>query len=383
MKRHLFIIALLLPVLSVAQENQTIRAFKAEKLYVRGLEQYQNGDIRGAISTFDQVISLDRMHAQVYQAKGDAFYEMGDFDEAIENYTVAAQQYPDNANLRNSLGVAAGQMGMYRAAESYFLEALQIDPSLASARRNLERAQLKLREGSSATDQGYSWDDGPARPANPSSANQGGTVGDSWGAPWSSGFDSNTPSDAPYDRPANNPWGTGYTNLPANNPSGRPDGHSPGQLPPSQMPALPWERPARDPAKTTYSRDRGEIRVAYSTDPFVHVDQIKITSNSTLVIFTIQSVSRDPFLISLEGPGSSDALMITDRQFNRAYRLKNVRLDGWPETPYELRPGEHKPIIVEFERIPDDLHYFHIVEGESPSPGSWDFYDIELTPSAR
>ncbi|MEL7342481.1 MAG: tetratricopeptide repeat protein, partial [Bacteroidota bacterium] len=148
MKRHIFIIALLLPVLALAQENQTIRAFKAEKLYVRGLEQYQNGDIRGAIQTFDQVISLDRNHGQVYQAKGDALYELGDFDEAIESYNIAAQQYPDNANIRNSLGVAAGQMGMYRAAESYFLEALQIDPNLASAKRNLERAQIKIREGS-------------------------------------------------------------------------------------------------------------------------------------------------------------------------------------------------------------------------------------------
>ena len=86
MKRLLFLTALLIPLSIWAQENQTIRAFKAEKLYVRGLELYQNGDVRGAIQTFDQVIALDRNHAQVYQAKGDAFFELGDYDEAIGFY---------------------------------------------------------------------------------------------------------------------------------------------------------------------------------------------------------------------------------------------------------------------------------------------------------
>lgn len=373
MKRQIFFLALLLPVLSIAQENQTIRAFKAEKLYVRGLELYQSGNIRGAIETFDQVIALDRNHAQVYQAKGDAFYELGDFDEAIESYTIAAQQYPNNANIRNSLGVAAGQMGMYRAAESYFLEALQIDPNLTSATRNLERAQLKIREGSTAADIGYNWDDDPIRPTGSPVSNSGGNTG--WGEPWP---DNTSGNSDPYPPRSNSnsdsDWGTGFTTAPVNSNTGT---QSPVT---SAEPALPWERAARDPRKTTFSRDRGEINVTYRTDPFVHIDQVKITATSTLVIFNVQSVSRDAFLISLEGPGSAGALMITDRQFNRAYRLKNVRLDGWPQEPYELRPGENKPIIVEFERIPDDLYFFHIVEGETPSAGSWDFYDVELVP---
>lgn len=389
MKRQTIFLALLFPLLSIAQENQTIRAFKAEKLYVRGLELYQSGNVRGAIETFDQVIALDRNHGQVYQAKGDAFYELGDFDEAIESYTIAAQQYPDNANIRNSLGVAAGQMGMYRAAESYFLEALQIDPTLASASRNLERAQLKIREGSTAADLGYSWDDDPIRSSGSSfpSTSTGTSPSSGWGEPWPGNNSTSTTSADPFNRPTSTPssttgstvgsgWGDGFTNRPT---STNPTTSTP-ITPTNTEPALPWERPARDPRKTTFSRDRGEINVTYRTDPFVHVDQVKITATSTLVILNVQSVSRDPFLISLEGPGSPGALMITDRQFNRAYRLKNVRLDGWPQEPYELRPGENKPIIVEFERIPDDLYFFHIVEGETPGEGSWDFYDVELVP---
>lgn len=377
MKRQIFFLALLLPVLSIAQENQTIRAFKAEKLYVRGLELYQSGNIRGAIETFDQVIALDRNHAQVYQAKGDAFYELGDFDEAIESYTIAAQQYPDNANIRNSLGVAAGQMGMYRAAESYFLEALQIDPNLTSASRNLERAQLKIREGSTAADIGYNWDDDPIRPSGNPVSSGGSTP--TWGEPWTPDPVTNDPLTRPNSNPDTDPiWGGGFTDQSSTTidpNTGRP---LPSVRP--EEPALPWERPGRDPRKTTFSRDRGEINVTYRTDPFVHIDQVKITATSTLVIFNVQSVSRESFLISLEAPGSTGALMITDRQFNRAYRLKSVRLDGWPQEPYELRPGENKPIIVEFERIPDDLYFFHIVEGETPSAGSWDFYDVELVP---
>ncbi len=414
MKATLFLFALLLPFCLISQENQTIRAFKAEKLYVRGLELYQNGDVRGAIQTFDQVISLDRDHGQVYQAKGDALFELGDYDKAIESYAIAAQQYPGNASLRNSLGVAAAQLGMYRAAESYFLEALQVDPALAAAKRNLERAQLKLREGSNEPSAGYTWDDQPIRPSTtPSFASGTSTVSNGWGEPWdnrpsnngnfnsnspypsnnfsnstnpttiypSNSFPSNNsfPPNDPY--PDNSPSGSGWSNsyvTPAS-----PVENNQGATPLERgEPAPPWVRPDRDARKTTFSRDRAEVNVTYRSDPFVHVDQVRITENSTLVAFTVQSISRSPFLIALEAPGTPGALMITDRQFERAYRLKNIRLDGWPNEPYELRPGENKLIIAEFERIPADMYFFHIIEGESPNAGTWDFFDVELVNAA-
>ncbi len=376
MKYQIVFAALLFPLILLAQNNQTIRAFKAEKLYVKGLELYQSGNVRGAITTFDEVIALDRNHGQVYQAKGDAFYELGDYDEAIESYTIAAEQYPDNANIRNSLGVAAAQMGMFRASESYFLEALQIDPNLASARRNLERAQLKINEGSTTPDIGYAWEDDPIRPS-------GNQPSSGWGDPWEDSYDnSDRPSGQPFNDPygnnnsGSNTWGTGFIDDPYGNNQGQPSDNNQGfDRNPTRQ---PWEREPRDQRKTTFSRDRGEIHVTYRTDPFIHIDQVKITPNSTLVIFNVQSISRDPFLISLEAPDSPDALMITDRQFQKKYRLKNIRLDGWPNEPYELRPGENKPIVAEFERIPDDFFFFHIIEGESPSPGAWDFYDVEL-----
>ncbi len=379
MKRLLFLLPLLCFLALSAQENQTIRAFKAEKLYVQGLQMYQNGNVRGAIETFDQVIALDRNHGQVYQAKGDAYFELGDFDKAIESYAIAAQQYPSNASIRNSMGVSAASMTMYRAAESYFLEALQIDPAYAAAQRNLEKTQLLLREGTN-TPNNDPWTGPPARPTQVI-ANAPGGWGDQWPAqqpqqgtdPWGSSSTTTDPYNNPFPDNTVGGWSGGYVDG-ANTPNTPPT----SALPQRGEPALPWERPDRDPRQTIYSRERGQVNVTYRTDPFVNIEQVRITENSTLVSFTVQSISKDPFPVSLAGVGSPEAMMITDRQFGRAYRLKNIRLEGWPAEPYELRPGETKMIIAEFERIPSDLHFFHIVEGEIPSQGSWDFYDVEL-----
>lgn len=376
MKRLFFLLPLLSFLAVTAQDNQTIRAFKAEKLYVQGLQLYQNGNVRGAIETFDQVIALDRNHGQVYQAKGDAYFELGDFDKAIESYAIAAQQYPNNASIRNSMGVSAASMTMYRAAESYFLEALQIDPAYAAAKRNLEKTQLLLREGNNGPTSNP-WDEPPVRPSSTITT----TVPSTWGTPWPSTEPGGTASGYP---PSSDPWNSssGGTTDPIWNTGFRPTGTvNSDPLPATPVrgtPLNPWEREDRNSRQTIYSRERGQVNVTYRTDPFVNIEQVRITENSTLVSFTVQSISKDPFPISLAGVGSPEALMITDRQFGRAYRLKNIRLEGWPIEPYELRPGETKMIIAEFERIPADLHFFHIVEGEIPSQGSWDFYDVEL-----
>ncbi|MEL6853149.1 MAG: hypothetical protein AAFP92_31855, partial [Bacteroidota bacterium] len=54
------------------------------------------------------------------------------------------------------------------------------------------------------------------------------------------------------------------------------------------------------------------------------------------------------------------------------------RLSGWPDKPFTLKPGKGLTFHAEFERLPDDLHFFHLLEGSGEREGSWDFYDIEL-----
>lgn len=399
MNRTTILLCALLPLFAWAQSNSTIRAFKAEKLYVRALQQYQQGDIRGAIQTFDEVIALDRNHPQAYNAKGDALFELGDFDEAIRSYDIAAQQYPDNASIRNSMGVAAAQMGTFRAAQSYFLEALQIDPNFAAARRNLELAELKMREGNTASNASLSWDDTPVTDYTYGSNLGGNTNGNSNAYPGSSnpsndpwgdgGTGSNSSWDNnsnwnndPYSNSNDNGWNDGFIDNgnPRNDNWGTGTNLATGGN--TTAPRQPWERPNRNLNQNTYSADRDQLAIGYHSDPYVEIEQVRVTETGTLVSFVVSSLGDDKFPIELAGPGSPEAMYLTDRGFQRVYRLKDIKnFDGWPNEAYELQPGENKWFIAEFERIPNDLYYFHVLEGEQGEPGAWDFYDVELIPT--
>lgn len=337
MIRTFFIILLAFPVYILAQPNSTIRAFKAEKLFAQGRALYDNGDFRGAIDIFDQVADLNPDHQTVFEIRGEAFYKLEKYEEALEDYSIAARQHPQNAEIKNSQGVAAAKLGQFRAARSYFYDALQINPDHEHARRNLDIATRKLREmGDSA---GY--DDYPSvtgYPRNPVQPGRNDYQEDSWI------FDKNDSGSTIT--------GGGTRDNPV------------------EKPSVPLER--------TYSSD--QILIGDRTDPYVTIERIKINQNGTQVTFSVQSVSNEVFPIKLDKVGGPNAFYITDRDYKRIYNLINIRsLPGWPNKPYELTPSNPKKYFTaEFERLDDDVVFFHILEGKQNREGSWDFWDVEI-----
>ncbi|MDX2247290.1 MAG: tetratricopeptide repeat protein [Bacteroidia bacterium] len=340
MKRLILTALIAVPLCMLAQPNATIRAFKAEKLFAQGRTNYDNGDYRAAIDIFDQVAELDPDHPMVYELRGESYYKLENFEAAISDYSQAAKQHPESAELRNSLGVASANMGQYRAAASYFYEALQINPNHEYARKNLDIANRKLREYAAA---------GNTKPGqNP---NTGGRNNDDYGL-----FDRNNPRDNSSGTWEPDPKNKGNAIL------DRPDADSP-------VPAKPKER--------TYAQNK--ILVGNQSDPFVSIEQVKITETATLITFKVQSVGNTDFPIFLDKKGGANALYISDRAYKKSYRLLNVRsLQGWPEKPFILKPNQEKFFTVEFERIEDNIVFFHILEGQGNREGTWDFWDVEL-----
>ncbi|MEZ4776297.1 MAG: tetratricopeptide repeat protein [Bacteroidia bacterium] len=349
MKRFILTTLIAVPLCMLAQPNATIRAFKAEKKFAEGRSNYDNGDYRAAIKVFDEVADLDPDHQTVYELRGESYYKLENYEAAIEDYSRAAKQHPDNAELRNSLGVASANMGQYRAAASYFYEALQIDPNHEYARRNLDIANRKLRE----------YGDGSSQNSNSSSSynnsvqdyNKNPNNGD-YGL-----FDTNNPRD----NSNNGSWNVSNS------------GNS-GATPLVDRPDTPV---TTKPRERTYPQNK--ILVGNQADPYVTIEQVKITQNATLITFKVQSVGTKVFPIFLDKKGGANALYISDRAYKRSFRLTDVRsLQGWPEKPYMLQPGQDKFFTAEFERIDDDIVFFHILEGQSNREGAWDFWDVEL-----
>jgi tetratricopeptide (TPR) repeat protein len=120
--------------ITIAQSTETAADYIAQ-----GDAKYNSGDKQGAIEDYDRAIELDPQNAEAYTYRGTAKYDLGDKQAAIEDYDKAIELQPDLAlayvsrsNVKVDLGdkesaiqdlsTAAelfkqqGQMGLYEKA---------------------------------------------------------------------------------------------------------------------------------------------------------------------------------------------------------------------------------------------------------------------------
>ncbi|MEO0468433.1 MAG: tetratricopeptide repeat protein [Bacteroidota bacterium] len=354
MRKLILTIGLLIPVVLLGQPNSTIQAFRAEKVFLQGKKLYGAGQYQQALSLFNQVIELNPTHPMVYELRGESFYMLNDYSRALDDYTRAVDYNPNDAELRNSQGVAAAKLDLYDAAATYFYQALQIDPNHEGARKNLDIANRKRKEidpFAVAIDAN-----------NPPSTT-----------------DPRRPEDVFQNDPLfdNNPYTDNF-----DDPRKPDDFTDPSYGDPIILDNEPVNLEPLNPRETqevvTYASS--DIKIGSQSDALIAIRQVKITQSSTFVTFRIRGAGgEEAFPIKLDKRGGPNAWYITDRSLKRNYRLKNIKaLTGWPSRVYNLRPNEEKIFVVEFERIDNDVRYFHILEGRTARETSWDFYDIEL-----
>jgi tetratricopeptide (TPR) repeat protein len=338
MKKFIFFILVTIPLSLLAQNGipSKIDEFKAEKEFLKGLEQYERENYRASIDYFNQALRLDVNHRKAHELLGEAYFKMGDYNAAIENYQMASQKDPENAELRNSMGVAAAYLKQYRAAAAYFYEALRIDPNHKGAQTNLRIANQRLEEigEDPFQEEDYippTW------------------VNDDW----------NKTQPDEWDYEDDNPDNPLIVDNPLLQDNNDPDLET-------------------KPLVRTY--DKSEIKVGDQNDPYITIERIKFTENSTRITFVVRNISEEVFPIELDRRNGSNAFYLTDRGFQKIYKLKKIySLDGWPQKPYPLRPNENnKMFTAEFDRLDDEVETFHILEGKSDRKYTWDFWDVEF-----
>jgi len=361
MTRNLLLSALILfPLWTIAQPNPTIRSFRAEKLYLDGLKKFQQRQFYDAIETFDKVVELNREHPNVYEARGDSYYQLKDYKMALSDYEEAIHLDRNNANLWNNAGVAAGDMFLYRAAANYFYEAMQLDPNHTDASENYEEARRLLNQ------EGIAYD-APERPK-----------------PWENDYRDSYGNDNYGSSTGSSSGGRDRDN------SGYSSGSSNSTRPSKYNPTRPGDKKEQEdnfediPGRSNvreYLYKKPELSTGPSTDIQLKVDQVRITKNSTMLTFTLKNLGDKSFPVKLANTGSRDAWYLTDRSFDRTYRLKAIKnLDGWNQgRSYNLKARGTQLFIAEFERIDDDVFFFHLLEGKTTKPGAWNIYDIELS----
>jgi protein O-mannosyl-transferase len=105
-----------------------------------GVAMLEKGQIKDAISHFDEVIKIKPDFPNVYQNMGCLFLDRGDNVKALEYFHTALKYKPRDALAYNNIGIVYARQNQMDEAEKYFREAVTIKPRFIDARMNLCRA---------------------------------------------------------------------------------------------------------------------------------------------------------------------------------------------------------------------------------------------------
>ena len=117
----------------INQGDLTVGQF-ASAHYNRGNSYYQKGNYNQAISDYTDAIRHNPSFAKAYDNRGVAYLLMGDYDQAIQNYDEAIRLDPGNALTYNNRGSAYddrgdrdGAIADYDRAIADFTQAIELD----------------------------------------------------------------------------------------------------------------------------------------------------------------------------------------------------------------------------------------------------------------
>ena len=88
---------------------------------------------------------LRHLETYSFHVKAVAAYRAGDYDEAVEIYTLVLSLSPDDAEAHFNRGLAYKKLGRYNMAHQDYDNAIVLDPGMAKA--YYDRANIHIREG--------------------------------------------------------------------------------------------------------------------------------------------------------------------------------------------------------------------------------------------
>src|SRR5688572_3875703 len=124
--------------------------------YVLALSLTELNRLKEAIEEYKKVIELaikDEPKILSYYNMGNAYADLGDYQNAIDSYQQAIKLDPTLSKPHNNLGLAYAALGRIAEAESEFAEAVRLKPDYAEAHFNLGVAMTLLGKKQQAEQQ--------------------------------------------------------------------------------------------------------------------------------------------------------------------------------------------------------------------------------------
>jgi tetratricopeptide (TPR) repeat protein len=122
--------------LAVTRQNSTAHNNLGNALF-------QKGQVDDAIEQYQKTLALQPNHAQAHYNLGNALAQQSKLDEAISEFQKALALQPDQAEVLNNLGAALLRNGQVDEAIVQLQKILALQPDLAGAHNNLGAALFK------------------------------------------------------------------------------------------------------------------------------------------------------------------------------------------------------------------------------------------------
>ena len=92
-------------------------ASRAEGLYAKGLEYFDQSRYSEAIEEFEQALKLNAQHPGANKHMGLALFRLGEFNSSVKYFNQTLQDEPENEQILCYLGLAYLELKHYDEAE--------------------------------------------------------------------------------------------------------------------------------------------------------------------------------------------------------------------------------------------------------------------------
>ena len=116
----------------------------ANNFYLTGRNQFDAGDVRGAVESYLQSIKLEPGSAEVFLNLGHAYLKLEKNGDAVKAFKESVKLNPDVAETQYGLGFANFRMGRFKDAADAFKKATTLSPQMAKAHYGLSLAYQEM-----------------------------------------------------------------------------------------------------------------------------------------------------------------------------------------------------------------------------------------------
>ncbi|WP_276750850.1 tetratricopeptide repeat protein [Chlorogloeopsis fritschii] len=121
------------PTPIVSSSTPSTSTITAKEIYDRGVDKSNQGDYKGAIEDFNQVLQLDPNFTLAYYQRGNARNEIEDYKKAIEDFSHYIRFNPNDVDAFDNRCIAYNKLNNYNLAISDCNQAIKINSKYSSA----------------------------------------------------------------------------------------------------------------------------------------------------------------------------------------------------------------------------------------------------------